>query len=124
MAVNRDAEPAGAHAFADMFFTLGAMALFAVAICAAAASGPAPAGLSLRALAGGVSYEGRMAPLETLFDDAALRERLAQARARNETVVLAIAPDGLESAFALESLLGGMRIRQSRLSSGAGGAAP
>lgn len=62
-------EPAGVHALADMFVTLGALALFAVAVGAGAA---------------------------------------------RET-----APDGLESAFALEALLGGVRVRQRRLTAGA-----
>ncbi|MGJ0508146.1 MAG: hypothetical protein ACR652_13675 [Methylocystis sp.] len=113
-------DPAGAHALADMFLTLAAMALFAVA--ASAGSGPRPAGdsgLTILAAAQGVSIGGRDVPLVQLLDDAELRTRIAQARGRGETVRVVITSDGGESAFALESLLGGMLVRQSRLTSGA-----
>jgi hypothetical protein len=109
------AKPAGVHALADMFFTLGAMALLAIAICAgAASSSTAVAGLELKTSHEGVTYEGRMAPFGNLLDDVPLRERLAQARARAEVITVVIGADGLESAFVLESLLGGMQVRQRR----------
>jgi hypothetical protein len=108
-------EPAGVHALADMFFTLGAMALFTVALSAGAARETAPAGVLLKATAQGVVHQGGIAPLDSLLDDASLLARLAQARAQGQTIVVTIAPDGLEAAFALESLLGGMRVRQQRL---------
>ncbi len=108
--------PVGLHTFADVFFTLGAMALIALAISAAAFSPrPSVAGLVLEASGHGVTYEGLSASLGGLFADETLHQRLTEARLKNETITVVIRTDGLESAFVLESLLGGLQIRQKRL---------
>lgn len=104
----------GFDPLADMFFTLAAMALLAAALALGAGAKNAD-GLTIVVSARGVSLADRSIPLSALQDDAALRERLARARDAGEIVALQIAPDGLETAFALEPMLGGAKIRQTRL---------
>jgi hypothetical protein len=110
-----------ADPFAETFFTLAAMTLLAIALGAQATPPPAEqAQLVFSASARGVAIgAGEPTPPGRLLDDAALRERIAQARARNDSILVVIAADGLESAFALEALLGGASIRQIRLERGA-----